>query len=759
MIQTPQPISYQRSGSLHEENEDDKNTEERRPVLASSSTSSSPPRRKSSIVQVIHRAFSIGNESIQQLPDWESERQAICMRKCITAFLLICSLALPIAIWGRVAQSRGHRSQSDHTTMIDANNFCVEDPFAPLAKDFVLMNLSNGAVATDHPLCSQMGLSILKDGGNAIDASVTVALCLGVSNPASSGLGGGAFMLIHADPPREDKDTLPEFIDARNPREGPATQYASGKISEVIDCRETAPAAAAQEMFEDQPDWASAIGPLSIAVPGELRGLELAHARHGILSWEHVVQPVVELAQQGVPINPNLAHEIDIMATIYKQEKIPEIDPHLRSILTKSNDWNDPLKEGDLLFNHPLTKTLLLVQKMGADALYSGSAAEDLANDIQRVGGILTKRDLESYRAVLRSPVVGRNIAGTAMVGVPPPSSGGATVIGAARFLAGFHDPLATFADTLSVHRKVEACKHAFAIRMSLSDPAFNTDTVKDAVKDLVETDYIDALRLSHMDNTTLPLSAYGGAKWSQLKDSDGAKNASDAQEGDRRKRRLRGRPFGYLNDNGTSHFSIVDKDGNAVSMTTSVNAYFGSNIYSPSTGVLLGDTMDDFANPGRANFFGLRPSEANYIAPGKRPLSSMAPTMVFRESTDGNALGDLMLCTGASGGPKIISAVAGIFVNHIMLGMPLFEAVLSPRVHDQLIYHGSASTTIENDPLEGGPRIIVSNRTRRALERRGHRLIDVDYEGTVQAVSIDLETKLMTAVCDVRKGGSPAGY
>lgn len=166
---------------------------------------------------------------------------------------------------------------------------------------------------------------------------------------------------------------------------------------------------------------------------------------------------------------------------------------------------------------------------------------------------------------------------------------------------------------------------------------------------------------------------------------------------------------------------------------------------------------MDDFSNPGRPNYFGLHPSASNYIVPGKKPLSSMSPTMVFRTTAE-DKLGPLSLSIGASGGPKIISALLQVFANHLLFGMSLFDAVVYPRFHDQLIYHGSAVCTTENTVLEQGPTISLSDRTRKALERRGHRLLDVTYEGTVQAISVDAETGEMTAVCDVRKGGAPAG-
>jgi gamma-glutamyltranspeptidase len=196
--------------------------------------------------------------------------------------------------------------------------------------------------------------------------------------------------------------------------------------------------------------------------------------------------------------------------------------------------------------------------------------------------------------------------------------------------------------------------------------------------------------------------------------------------------------------------------------VTSSVNTYFGSHVVSPSSGIVLNNQMDDFATPGKRNYFGLKPSEENYIKPFKKPLSSMSPTMVFRTTdseSSSNTVGDLILIIGASGGPKIITAVLQVIINHLMMGMPLFDSMAYPRLHDQLIYHGSAVTTTERAVLLQGPTLMVAGRTKDALVRRGHALLDVDYAGTVQAISIDLETNELSAVCDLRKGGRPDGY
>jgi gamma-glutamyltranspeptidase len=666
------------------------------------------------------------------------------------------------------------------------------DPIMSLKEASSLEGLANGAVAADHIVCSQVGNSILQQDGNAVDAAVATVLCLGVANPASSGLGGGAFILVHSDRANlESKDTgsFPEFHDARD-ADAPIGQT---KITEVIDCRETAPGDAHQGMYEGKEKDASTIGGLAVAVPGELRGLELAHARHGRLTWATVVEPAIKLAREGVLVSPHLAHDIQNLAIVKILTSGPL--PKLRRYLTKDDNWDHYLKEGELLKNPKLAETLEAVAKQGASVLYNGELAQTLVEEVQAAGGILSTADMADYHPTIRSPL-SADVNGLTLVGVPPPSSGGATVIGAARFLAGYQTPLANAADTLSIHRMVEAMRHAFAIRMSLSDPAFHTDVTLAAVHDLMTGPYMKNLRENSKDNSTLPLSMYGGEKWAQLQDHDGKVKAKDHQEGDRRSRRLGvgsesrrlTRPFGYLEDSGTSHLSVVDKDGNAVAITTSVNNIFGSFVFSETTGVLMGNTMDDFGVPGRSNYYGLKPSEANFVAPGKKvristlaylnsfildqgshgcsavtkPLSSMSPTMVFRreDAADEDDWGKLMLVVGGSGGPKIITSVLQVLINYCLLGMPLFESVARPRVHEQLVYHESATTTTEKALLDQGPLIAVSERTKNALLSRGHAsLLDVDYAGTVQAIAVDLETNTLSAVSDIRKGGTPAGY
>ena len=213
------------------------------------------------------------------------------------------------------------------------------------------------------------------------------------------------------------------------------------------------------------------------------------------------------------------------------------------------------------------------------------------------------------------------------------------------------------------------------------------------------------------------------------------------------------------MEDRGTTHLSIVDADGNAVALTSTVNTEFGSKFLSPSTGILMNNQMDDFSSPGVPNFFGLAPSESNYIRPHKRPLSSMSPTFVFRN-------GQLRMVLGASGGPKIITAVIQTIINKLNLGLDLFDSVSSPRIHDQLLYHGEKKCVIGDERLlqpgvggEGELKILNNEREVAALLNRGHELIKAGYMGTVQAITIDEENGLIEAMSDVRKNGVPSGY
>ena len=367
------------------------------------------------------------------------------------------------------------------------------------------------------------------------------------------------------------------------------------ETTEVIDCREEAPAAATYDMFEELPPEASVAGGLAIAVLGELRGLELAHQRHGSLPWDIVVEPAAELAENGFSIPFYLGSKIEE----YKEYILSNVE--LAKVLTKNNDGKTLLKQNDVLKQPTLGKTLRKIMVEGADAIYTGPIAKSMAQEIQNHGGIITHEDIQNYHPIIRKPVMAENVAGFTIVGAPPPSSGGVTIIAAARFLAGYKLPYVTFADTLSQHRLVEAMKHVFAMRMSLSDPAFYTNITTAVVKDMLQGSYIDELRAMTSDDHVLPLSSYGGRKWALLHDrrdlsSQSKYSTSKESSIKHRKSNLenkqtagrRARLFQYLGDPCTSHLSIVDKDRNAVSFTSTINTHFGSGIVSPSTGIVF---------------------------------------------------------------------------------------------------------------------------------------------------------------------------
>jgi len=560
----------------------------------------------------------------------------------------------PLFDWPTYGPKLAPSVHVDSTTCPDV------DPIQLLKESSAVENVANGAVAADDARCSEVGLRILQElDGNAIDAAVATALCLSVVNPSASGLGGGAFILTHTDNVVEQ--TGEDFHDRR---EKPYPTNFDGKVTEFIDCREVSPAASSWDMFEDDHD-ASWNGGKAIAVPGLLKGLSLMHSRNGRLPFGTLVEPAMELARDGVVVDGYLSHAINLKsskAKIFRHEAIAEL-------LTKNHDGKTLLQEGDILTNPALANTFQRIIDEGPDVIYSGELGEAIARDIQDKDGIITAEDMSSYRANMYDPLVTKpgEVKGFTMVGAPPPSSGGAVVIGAARFLSGYQEPFSTFDETLSVHRMVEALKHAYSIRMSLSDPEFFANETAAAVHDLMTGDFMEHLRQITDDDDVLPMSSYGGSKWGLLTDDDLATGKAEVtEEGHDNRRNLRAqdhrrlRGWQYLNDHGTTHISIVDKDGNAVTMTATINTYFGSGIVSPSTGIIFNSQMDDFSSPNAPNHYGVAPSESNYIMPGKKPLSSISPTLVFmpeKDSVDEHHLGRLALVFGASGGPKIPTA------------------------------------------------------------------------------------------------------
>jgi len=363
------------------------------------------------------------------------------------------------------------------------------------------------------------------------------------------------------------------------------------------------------------------------------------------------------------------------------------------------------------------------VANHGPGALYQGKYTDSLVKDIQQHGGIISKKDLEKADATLREPVRGKAFGLEFLM--PPPPSSSAAVFLALRILEGYSLPLAGIS-TLGFHRIIESMKHAFAIRMSLGDPGSGSSwpTSKHVLEDALDHGFAEQLRSVIQDNSVRNLTQYGG-KWNVLE-----RGLSP-------------------DDHGTSHMSIVDASGMAVSLTSTINTGFGSKVLSPSTGILLNNQMDDFSTPSQNNVYGIPPSESNFIFPGKKPLSSMSPMIILQDNQP-------RLVIGASGGPRIISAVLQTILRTVAYGEDLFDAVKQPRLHHQLVPDSLQAERWDSGSIS----FLYSEDVLEALERRGHRWDATDWGAVVQAIKIDMgPERVLHAASDPRKDGSPAGF
>ncbi|KAL7098654.1 hypothetical protein ACP275_09G031600 [Erythranthe tilingii] len=534
----------------------------------------------------------------------------------------------------------------------------------------------NGVVATDETECSKIGRDVLKRGGHAVDAAVAAAFCLGVVNPANSGLGGGGFMLVRS----------------------------SKGNAKVFDMRETAPGRASKDMFSGRfSEYQS--GPLSIAVPGQLAGLYTAHKQYGKIPWESLVKPAENLARKGFIISSSLFKTMDSMkSTIMADEQ-------LRTIFAPNGSL---LPEGKPVNFRKLADTLAAISKNGMKIFYNGSIGHNLAEDIQKAGGIIKKEDFQKYEVITRKPLVAHAF-GYEIVTAPPPTSGGAMLILILKILSNYQKTTGV-SNSLGKHRFVEALKYALAMRMNLGDPRFVN--VTNVLKNMISTKYAKVLKNRINDNQTYEPARYG-SKWSQI----------------------------Y--DHGTTHLCAVDCQRNAVSMTMSLNSYFGSRVMSNSTGIYLNNQMYDFSIPTLSS---PPPSPANFIQPFKRPLSSMTPTILVKG-------GRVKAVVGAAGGLLIPDAVTQVLMNHLNLKMDTLSAVNAPRLYHTLypnvLYHEVYS--------RNGSNYYFDSNIVKELEKKGHVLREASYGWTVcQFVVQSLKgpnSGQLIAVSDQRKGGFPAGY
>lgn len=655
-----------------------------------------------------------------------------------------------------------------------------------------------GAVAADCGICSKLGVKVLHDmGGNAIDAMVSTVLCQGVLAPYASGLGGGAFMLIH-------------FAGNETVR----------RKSVFIDARETAPSGIDPIVFENN-ETASRLGGMAVAIPGELRGLELAHRKYGSLPWADLVNPVVAIAQEAT-VSAMLARRISQMnATILSSPSLSALFTKVSTHSDNDNEHNgeqkqendkkqnaaaslevpgsardessdpkggkedlgsaitqppatsnasslpsDPnlsdgtfhndtqtsnvdssnalLREGDKLVNSALVNTLRKIADEGADALYKDWASE-IGKEIRDAGGVMADRDIRNYRPVVRQPIESY-YHGLKVLGAPPPSGGGASIGMALNILEGL-EFRKHGRNSNTYLPLVETLKYVFAARSKLADPEF-VNSVRKSLRDMLSKQVAMTVRskiVSSGSKTHEP----------QHYSEDGIVRAAQRESG-------------------TAHVSIVDKFDNAVAITSTINTAFGAGFVSNSTGIIFNNEMDDFAtSSSRANAFGLTPAPENAVKPGKRPLSSMSPTIVMHNDIP-------YLIVGGSGGPRIITSTLQVIVNVIDWGDRLGDAISAPRVHHQLIPNVAWMESVQPETCElyralerpsgstpGGswsywPSVC------RAMKQAGHNVSGPSLDGVVQAALVIVGDRRsdgtkglrrVFAASDPRKIGLAAAY
>ncbi len=543
--------------------------------------------------------------------------------------------------------------------------------------------LERGAVAAPESQAARVGGEILRRGGNAVDAAIAVQFAISTTNAIGAGIGGGGFMLIH------DPD--------------------AGEVV-ALDYRETAPRGADRDMFLDEhgevDPQLSVHTALAAGVPGTVRGMAALHQRYGTLPWADLIQPAIDLAEDGFEIDPWTAGKI-----VEYGAKFAAVDERFREQIEFQLYFQGG--PGDRMTIPDLARTLRRIAEEGPDEFYVGRTADLIVEEMARGGGLITREDLASYRPVWRQPIEG-TYRGYRIVSMPPPSSGGIVLIEFLNMLEAF-DRLPLHAPE-QIHLQAEVAKRVFADRAEyLGDPAF----AEVPVNVLTDKSYARA-RARGID----------------------LKRRTDPEaiaEGDL--------PVRLNTDGQTTHFSIIDRNGLAVSNTTTMNTGYGSGIVVDGAGFLLNSQMNDFsAKPGVPNVYGVTGSEANEIAAGKRPLSSMSPTMVFSPE------GDLVLVLGSPGGSTIISTVLQVVLHSIDYDRSLGEAVDRPRFHHQWppVLPGTDPISVEQDS-----RYTLPGRTLDALKKLGYTLDVVESIGDVQA--IEIRGREVTGVFDRRRTGGVA--
>ena len=602
------------------------------------------------------------------------------MRRRITS--TVSALGLAVAVFFLTTRVSGSQTAAEYRTLTEAAKGWPREA----------VRGAKAMVATDEELGSKAGVEILKRGGNAVDGAVAVAFALAVVEPAAGNIGGGGFMLV---------------------------RLADGRTT-FLDYREVAPGAATRNMYI-KPDGkldekASVIGYKSVAVPGTVAGLELALKTYGTMKLAEVMEPAIRLAENGFAVSEKLARQLQ-----EEKARLEQFPVSQRIFLNDGKMW----KAGDTLKQPELAATLKRIAKNGAEEFYGGKTARMIAADMEKSGGLITLQDLAAYKPRVREVLHAKYQDGGhewEVLTSPPPSSGGVAIIEALNMLKDV--PLKSWEDVESVHMVAETMRRVFADRAAyLADPDYSNVPVAGLTascyaKELAGT--IDAQRASSSKEVRA-----------------GKPHACGAAAADAAPSTLVSLGEGPH----TTHFSVVDAAGNAVASTYTLNDNYGSHVTS-TAGFLLNDEMDDFTTqPGVPNaLFGLIQSEANAIAPGHRPLSSMTPTILLRD-------GKLSFVTGSPGGPTIISATLLSVINWMRLGMDAQAAINAPRFHHQWV---PDQIFMEEDFPEG---------TQKALEARGFTVKRRGHIGLVNAIGIDAKSGERLGAADPRDQGSAVGY
>ena len=532
-----------------------------------------------------------------------------------------------------------------------------------------------GMVASAEKLASQIGIDTLKKGGNAVDAAVAVGFALAVTHPSAGNLGGGGFMMI---------------------------RFANGDTA-CIDYRETAPGAAGRDVYLDAGGQivpkASTQGYRASGVPGTPAGLCLAQKKYGRLSLKEVIQPSIDLAEQGFLVSDSLSDSLKGAA------RLLELFPESRRVYLNSGRYLEP---GEKLIQTDLARSLKAIRDDGAAGFYEGELARKIAAAYERHGRWMTLADLRGYEAKFRTPVRG-SYRGYDVITMPPPSSGGTVLLEMLNALEGFNVSTMGAGSSRTIHLMAEVMRHAFRDRAELMG---DTDFVTVPTSQLILKSYAAEFRKRFnpekaADSLALPARVLPANEASQ-----------------------------------TTHFSVVDKDGNAVANTYTLNGGYGSGVTIEGTGILMNNEMDDFTSkPGVPNAYGLIQGDANEIARGKRPLSAMTPTFLLRE-------GKLFLVIGSPGGPTIINTVLQVIVNVVDFGLTIQEAIDAPRFHHQWL---PDELRLE---IHG-----FSDDVTKALELRGHRLSLSGFMGDAEGIMLEPKTGMRWGASDPRGDGQAIGY